>query len=200
MFRTSCSCISLWQNNKLKLKLCYLFVSERWKSTHLWCRNFMRSRWCAVQNKGLPEKWFYRPLEIPATKKTIHPTTSDKNLETLGKFRSLSFLLSLLLCCCGRVTLQSTSPHCRGKGKSTGVSRIFGEDCRHCVVPCQNADVMHNLSTSYGAWNLSSYLPRRKEAGFPLFESIVAIWSGAIPIFLIIHAAFFWLDAAFIYR
>ena len=102
------------------------------------------------------KKWFYRPLEIPATKKTIHPTTSDINLETLGKFRSLSFLLSLLLCCCGRVTLQSTSPHCRGKGKSTGVSRIFGEDCRHCVVPCQNADVLHNLSTSYGAWNLSS--------------------------------------------
>ena len=96
--------------------------------------------------------------------------------------------------------LWPTSPHCRGKGKSTGVSRIFGEDCRHCVVPCQNADVMHNLSTSYGAWNLSSYLPRRKEAGFPLFESIVAMWSGAIPIFLIIHAAFFWLDAAFIYR
>ena len=76
----------------------------------------------------------------------------------------------------------------------------FAKDCSHCVVPCQNADVMHNLSTSYGAWNLSSYLPRRKEAGFPLFESIVAIWSGAVPIFLIIDATFFWLDAAFIYR
>ena len=79
--------------------------------------------------QGVTWKWFYRPLEIPATKKTIHPTTSGKNLETLGKFRTLSFLLFLLLCCCGGVTLQSTSPYCSGKGKSTGVSSIFGKDC-----------------------------------------------------------------------
>ena len=158
----------------------------------------MRSRWCAVQNKWLPEndfigRWRFRQRKRPFT---LQPQT--KTLKHLGKFRSLSFLLSLLLCCCGRVTLRSTSPYCSGKEKSTGVSRIFCEDCSHCVVPCQNADVMHNSSTSYGAWSLSSYLPRRKEAGFSLIESIVAIWSGAVPIFLIIHAAFFWLDAAFI--
>ena len=35
-----------------KRPISYPFLGDQWKSLHLWSGNVMRTRWCAVQNKG----------------------------------------------------------------------------------------------------------------------------------------------------
>ena len=112
---------------------------------------------CAVQNKGLPEKndfiglWRFRQRKRPFT---LQPQTKTLNTWKISLPFVSAFPFAMLLW--PRNFAIDISTLQREREEPAGVSRIFGEDCSHCVVPCQNADVMHNLSTSYGAWNLSS--------------------------------------------
>ena len=88
--------------------------------------------------------------------KNLEPLWQTKTLRNFGKFRSLSFSLSLLQCFYSHDNVVITSQHYRGKGTCMGVSRIFGEHSNSLWLKTSNEHFLKSFFKGRKSLNLAA--------------------------------------------